>query len=348
MPEAVSDDPRAVGASPGPSDLPGRVRALLDDLDAVSGEAIGQAAGLLLDAVEGGGIVHVAGAGHSLAMVLETFYRAGGLAAVRPIWDPAVLPLGDAIRSTRAERTAGLGRAVVEEAAPAPPDAAVVFSTSGRNPYPVEIAAECAARGVPVVAVTSARASRAATARTATTLADHAAIVLDTRVPRGDVLHPAAAPRTAAVSTILAAYAWSRVLAELDDLAEARGADLPRWTSANVPGGDEVNAAMLARYRHRVPELTGTGRPDPALWHDAGMTTKPTGDDLYTVFTRGDLGGDQRLDLMEFTLVLEGLGLSWTRAETQDRFEKADSNLDGFISYEEFRAIMQAWAQPHS
>ncbi|TDD88653.1 EF-hand domain-containing protein [Actinomadura darangshiensis] len=77
------------------------------------------------------------------------------------------------------------------------------------------------------------------------------------------------------------------------------------------------------------------------------MTTRPTEDDLLSVFTRADLGGDEKLDLMEFTLVLEALGLSWTRAETQDRFEKADSNLDGFISYEEFRAILdsQGWAE---
>lgn len=76
------------------------------------------------------------------------------------------------------------------------------------------------------------------------------------------------------------------------------------------------------------------------------MTTRPTGEDLLAVFRRADLGGDERLDLMEFTLVLEELGLNWTRAETQDRFEKADSNLDGFISYEEFRAILksQGWA----
>ncbi|TDB98769.1 sugar isomerase domain-containing protein [Actinomadura sp. 7K534] len=238
------------------TDFPGRVRGLLDDLDAASGEAIGEAAALLLDSVEAGGIVHVAGAGHSLALVCETFYRAGGLAAVRPVWDPRVLPLGGAARSTRAERRAGAGRAVVEAAAPAPPDVAVVFSTSGRNPYPVEIAAECAAREVPVVAVTSVRAARGAAARAATTLADHARIVLDTRVPPGDVLHPAGAPRTAAVSTVLAAYAWARVLAALDDLAAERGADPARWTSANVPGGDAVNAALLERYRHRVPELT--------------------------------------------------------------------------------------------
>ncbi|MGP4025660.1 EF-hand domain-containing protein [Actinomadura sp. 3N407] len=76
------------------------------------------------------------------------------------------------------------------------------------------------------------------------------------------------------------------------------------------------------------------------------MTTRPAGDDLLAVFRRADLGGDDKLDLMEFTLVLEELGLSWTRAETQDRFERADSNLDGFISYGEYRAILesQGWA----
>ncbi|QXJ19515.1 sugar isomerase domain-containing protein [Actinomadura graeca] len=237
--------------------LPGRVRDLLDDLDAVSGDAIGDAAALLLESVANDGIVHVAGAGHSLAMVCETFYRAGGLAAVRPIWDAGVLPLDDAVRSTRVEREPGVGRRVVAAAAPAPPDVAVVFSTSGRNPYPVEVAEACAARGVPVVAVTSARASRGAAARAPTSLADHAAIVLDTRVPPGDALHPPEGPRTAAVSTILAAYTWARVLADLDDLAAARGVGLPRWTSANVPGGDEGNAALLARYKDRIPELAG-------------------------------------------------------------------------------------------
>ncbi|TDB98770.1 EF-hand domain-containing protein [Actinomadura sp. 7K534] len=77
------------------------------------------------------------------------------------------------------------------------------------------------------------------------------------------------------------------------------------------------------------------------------MTTRPAGDDLLAVFKRADLGGDEKLDLMEFTLVLDELGLAWTRAETQDRFEKADTNLDGFISYGEFRAILesQGWAK---
>ncbi|PXY31092.1 SIS domain-containing protein [Prauserella muralis] len=230
------------------------VRVLLDELDARQAE-LTRAATVLLDTVAGDGIVYAAGAGHSLAMVCETFYRAGGLAAVRPLWDPAVLPLGGALRSSAVEREPGRGRALVKAAAPVPPDAVVVFSTSGRNPYPVEIAQEALARDVPVIAVTSLPASAAASDRTGTRLAEHATVVLDTGVPPGDVVHPPEAPVTSAVSTVLGAYLWSALLAELDRLAGQRGVELPRWTSANVPGGDERNAELVARYRDRIPEL---------------------------------------------------------------------------------------------
>ncbi|WP_216213372.1 SIS domain-containing protein [Amycolatopsis aidingensis] len=232
-----------------------RIRSLLDDLDQGCAEAIPAAAGLVLNAIESGGVVHAAGAGHSLAMVCETFYRAGGLAAVRPLWEPAVLPLTGALRSTDAEREFGRGRALVQSAAPVPPDVMVVFSTSGRNPYPVEIAKEARARDVPVLAVTSLPASAEATDRAGSRLADHATIVLDTGVPPGDVVYPGEEPRTCAVSTILGAYLWSMLLARLHDLADERGVRLPVWTSSNVPGGDERNADLLARYGERIPEL---------------------------------------------------------------------------------------------
>lgn len=231
-----------------------QVRELLDELDARRADLV-RAAELLIDAIQAGGIVHAAGAGHSLAMVAEMFYRAGGLAPVRPLWDVELLPLAGARRSSVAEREQGRGRAAVARANPAPPDVMVVFSTSGRNPYPVEIAQESLARDVPVIAVTSLSASAVATDRSGTRLADHATVVLDTGVPPGDVVYPPGSPRTAAVSTILGAYLWSQVLTELDRLATDRELTLPFWTSSNVPGGDERNAELFARYGERIPEL---------------------------------------------------------------------------------------------
>lgn len=231
------------------------VRELLDAVDEGSGR-LERAATMLLDCVDDGGVIHTAGAGHSVAMVCETFYRAGGLAAVRPLWDPEVVPLGGALRSTAAEREIGRGRALIKEAQPTPPDVLVVFSTSGRNPYPVEIAQEAADRDVPVIAVTSIAASDGSTDRSGTRVADHADVVLDTGVPAGDAVYPADAPRTSAVSTVLGAYTWSAVLAELHRQAERRDTVLPLWTSANVAGGDERNAELFARYSDRIPELS--------------------------------------------------------------------------------------------
>ncbi|SFA72323.1 Uncharacterized protein, contains SIS (Sugar ISomerase) phosphosugar binding domain [Amycolatopsis marina] len=232
-----------------------RVRELLDEVDNARTGPIADAAALLFRTIRADGIIHTAGAGHSLAMVCETFYRAGGLAPVRPLWEPPVLPLTGAVPSTMAEREPGRGAAVLHAAAPQPHDAVVVFSTSGRNPYPVEIAAEAAASGVPVIAVTSLIASAQANDRSGSRTADHATVVLDTAVPPGDVVYPERAARTSAVSTMLGAYLWTLVLAELDDLATAEGLELPLWTSSNVPGGDERNADLLARYGPRIPEL---------------------------------------------------------------------------------------------
>ncbi|WP_019634641.1 EF-hand domain-containing protein [Actinomadura atramentaria] len=75
------------------------------------------------------------------------------------------------------------------------------------------------------------------------------------------------------------------------------------------------------------------------------MTTKPSEDDLLAVFSRADLGGDEKLDLMEFSLVLDLLGLSWNKAEVQHRFEQADFDRDGFISFPEFSGLLttQGW-----
>ena len=81
-----------------------------------------------------GGLLYAAGAGHSLAAVMETFFRAGGLAFVRPLWDQRVLPLAGARASTTAERETGLGRGVAERAGLGAQDTLVIFSNTRVNP----------------------------------------------------------------------------------------------------------------------------------------------------------------------------------------------------------------------
>lgn len=198
-----------------------------------------------------GGLVHTAGAGHSLAAVLETFFRAGGLAFVRPMWSEDVFPLRGARASTASERVPGSGRAVASAAQIAPADTVVVFSNSGVNPYPVEIAETARDVGATVVAMTSLAASAAAPARARQRLWRIADIVLDTLVPPGDVTWPVSAPVTAPVSSLATTALWTTILREVYD----RWPQAPRWRSANVPGSDEGNAAVLAMFADRIAQL---------------------------------------------------------------------------------------------
>lgn len=70
------------------------------------------------------------------------------------------------------------------------------------------------------------------------------------------------------------------------------------------------------------------------------MTAKSIDEDLHTAFRRIDVDGDGKLDLVGFTVILEELGLSWSRHETQDRFEIADKDRDGLISMPELQALL--------
>lgn len=214
-------------------------------------EQVARAAELVVATLRADGLVYTAGAGHSLAAVAETFYRAGGLANVFPLYHPQLLPLHGAQSSTTAERRPGLAEEVLGQAAPGANDLLVVFSTSGVNPYPVELARAARQAGAPVIAVSSRQSVAAAPRRAGTTLIEEADVVLDTGVRPGDASFPVDAPRTAALSTILNAYLWNAVLARVVTLAE----DAPLWRSSNVEGGDEANKALFERYQPRVPHL---------------------------------------------------------------------------------------------
>ncbi|NKY06727.1 aldehyde dehydrogenase family protein [Cellulomonas hominis] len=130
-------------------------------------------------------------------------------------------------------------------------DAVVVFSSSGINPYPVEIAEHALEAGARVIAVTSRPASAAAPLRAGVRLADLADVVLDTLVPPGDVTWPAAHPVSAPLSSVTNALCWNLVLVAALDAAP----DLPTWRSANTTAPADHNERLQAHYRRLVPAI---------------------------------------------------------------------------------------------
>lgn len=217
----------------------------------VNARALADVAALVIDVAGRKGLLYTAGAGHSLSGVIETFFRAGGFAFVRPLWHPDLLPLRGAERSTAAERRPGLGREVVAASSLEARDAVVVFSNSGVNPYPIEVAQGAREGGARVVAITSRKASDAAPLRAGARLHEIADLVLDTMVLPGDATWPAAAPVTAPLSTLTNAMLWNAVLV----LAHEADPDLPVWRSANVSDSGDGNDRIAEAFAPRVPEI---------------------------------------------------------------------------------------------
>jgi uncharacterized phosphosugar-binding protein len=231
------------------------LREELGRVERHNADTLDKVADVLLAGISQDGVVLTAGAGHSLAAVAETFYRAGGLACVRPLYHPSLLPMHGAVSSTTAERRSGLAAEVLAGIELGEHDVLIIFSTSGVNPYPVELARQAKAAGTPVVAFTSLPTSTVAPKRAGTTLAEEATFVLDNLVIPGDSAYPAGAPVTAPSSSLANAFLWNLLLVRLLDRAAATGFDLPLWRSANVEGGDAANKALLAKYTPRIDVL---------------------------------------------------------------------------------------------
>lgn len=232
-----------------------QVRDHLERVERVNADTLEVVAARLFTVVAGGGRVLTAGTGHSVGFILETFYRAGGLACVVPLYHPGLLPLHGAGESTLLEHTSGLARQIVGRVSPTADDLAFIASHSGINAVPVELAEELRSHGTAVVALMSVPHSSSAEARVGRKLGEVADHLLDTLVPYGDAVYPAGDGATAGLSSITNLHLWNLLLTRIADIAAARDLELPLWTSSNVAGGEQRNEVLLARYRTRAGAL---------------------------------------------------------------------------------------------
>jgi uncharacterized phosphosugar-binding protein len=225
----------------------------LERIEQANAATIAAVAERVAATIEADGVLYPAGTGHSLALVLETFYRAGGLANVRPVHHPALLPLHGGPASTLLERVEGFAALLLKDLPIGPADTAIVVSNSGVNPVPVELARGFKERGAPVVAIVSLPHHAEAPRRSSSTLVDEATWVLDTGSPVGDASLEVGTTRVAPLSNLAGIHLWNLVLAATVALLDARGVVPPVWQSSNASGGDERNAELRRRFEGRIP-----------------------------------------------------------------------------------------------
>jgi uncharacterized phosphosugar-binding protein len=199
-----------------------------------------------------GGRIFVFGTGHSHLMAEEAFYRAGGLAPVTPIFSSLLMLHEDPTLSGLLERTPGLAGPLLDRYQPQPGEMIFIFSNSGVNQMPVEMALEAARRGLFTVSVSSlAYAQVAPLSALGKRLDEVAEIAIDNGGEPGDALAAVEGMdwRAGPSSTIIGALIWNSLVVETASRLRAAGEEPPLFASFNVPGAAEHNAALLEKWR---------------------------------------------------------------------------------------------------
>ena len=209
-----------------------------------------KAALLVAETIKNGGLIFTFGCGHSHLPGLDAFYRAGGLANVSPMLDTDLMLHNGAAKSSRMEKMTGIAPEIFRRYTPSSNDMIFIFSASGKNAVPIEMADVAKRNGVKSIGISSLEY-----AERDGTLHEHVDIAIDCKIPYGDACLSVGEARMGGLSTYAACFILNTCLIEGARLALESGVKPPVYLSGNVEGGREHNITLEDMYLGRVKHL---------------------------------------------------------------------------------------------
>ena len=214
------------------------------------GERLKAVSHLVADTIKNGGLIFTFGCGHSHLPGLDAFYRAGGLANVSPMLDTDLMLHNGAAKSSRMEKMSGIASEVFRRYTPSEKDIIFIFSASGKNQVPIEMAQMAKTSGVKSVGV-----SAWSYIEKGGKLHENVDIAIDCKVPYGDACMDVGEVKMGGLSTYAACFILNTCLINGAKLALQEGVKPPIYISGNVEGGREHNITLENLFMGRVKHL---------------------------------------------------------------------------------------------
>lgn len=238
-----------------------RIVEILNSIRAKEAERIEKASRILADVVQADRLINIFGVGgHSAMAGMEVFYRAGGLAAINPLF-----PVGMNVIESRPTfaRIRGTARYILDYYNLKTDDILVLVNFYGMSIPAVECAMEAVKRGIRLITVNSHAWPDAVPKDfewrhdSGKSLNDFAEVALDNHVPLHDALLDVDGvdQKVAASGTVATCFLLNALMAQTVEILAERGDDPDIWISYHVPEGDAHNRLMVEKYRSRVPHL---------------------------------------------------------------------------------------------
>jgi uncharacterized phosphosugar-binding protein len=187
----------------------------------------------------------------------EVFYRAGGLAAIRPIFVEDLMLFKGASRSSQLERQNDLSEKFMNDEDIRPGDVCIVISSSGVNPVPIDVAIIAKEKGAFVIGLTSPEYAKSCSSRHKQKhyLHDVVDLVIDNHIAKGDTLLKSNNIPFGSGSTVVGAVLLNMVFTQVIQTIIESGETPPVFLSSNIEGADEHNQKIIAKYKTRIPQL---------------------------------------------------------------------------------------------
>ena len=240
------------------------IKANLDRVKKEQAENIRKAAELMADAVANDRLISVyGGGGHTTLVMGEMFFRAGGFANINPIMETGLSVFNQALKYLELERIENYGSAIMRYYNLQKDDVLIIFHNIGINAATIDAAREAKKAGAKIIAVSSSYwqdempKDHFIRHSNGKNLFDYADVAIDDYNPVGDaaVMVPGCETSIAPISNVVDFTIAHWLEIECVRICVERGIEPPLWSSANVPGGDEKNAAKLKKYRPLVKNL---------------------------------------------------------------------------------------------
>ncbi|MEI6107953.1 MAG: SIS domain-containing protein [Verrucomicrobiota bacterium] len=231
--------------------------AALSQARATQAAPIRLAAELMTEAIVAGQSLYSFGASHSFITTEELVYRTGGLMLINPIYPHGMnLFVRPLTATSAAERVVGLGVQMLESSPARPGDVLLLTSTSGRNAVIIDMALTARRKGIKTIGLTALAYTSGVSSRhpSGKKLAELCDVVIDNCVPYGDaaIAIEGLEQKVGPLSTVTGCAIVNELVVSVVRNLVARGVEPPVFVSANVDGGDERNARLLAENRHRI------------------------------------------------------------------------------------------------
>ncbi len=225
----------------------------LKDINEEEKVKIDKASNLIFETMKKNGMIYIFGTGHSHLIALEGFYRAGGLGNICPILIDEIMLHNSAAGSSKHEKNSDFINKILNKYQINNNDIVIIFSVSGRNGLPIELAKYLQKNKINLITVSS----KVYWDITKDLIYKYGNINIDNHSLFGDVLLYDQKIDTSYMSssTILNSFILNTLLSKAIKKAIENNVEIYLYKSNNIDGNQKHNKAIIDKFKSKISSL---------------------------------------------------------------------------------------------